>query len=59
VMKQPQDFQLRNRFSVQNVQDKKVIFAMEDMSSAGFYSVLNSELSDVYCIQYTILRSRK
>jgi hypothetical protein len=38
---------------------KMVIFPTEDISSAVSYSVSNSEVSDVHCIQYTILRSWK
>jgi hypothetical protein len=36
-----------------------VIFSTDDTSSAVLYSVPNSEVSDVHCIQYTILRSWK
>jgi hypothetical protein len=40
------------------VQNKKmVIFPTEDTSSVVLYSVPNSEVPDVHCIQYTILRS--
>jgi hypothetical protein len=60
MTKQSQDYQLLNRYSVLTVQHKKkVIFPTEDTGSAVLYSVPNSEVSYVHCIQYSIRRSWK